>query len=223
MEEELFTSPQFLRSMGAGGAKPLLTKVISPLCSFFLANLFTCWLSHSTTSPQRWSAFIYIYKSIFIIHWTFKHLKAVRGCFKFFGQNRKTVLYQTIQHYPLTIHVGVQQQKPAQTLSLEKKNSFNQTFSTTHPFKITTLFPPLHTNFSASYLFWFSNDQCPSLIFVISLHYIVLNIFWDISDKYEVWPMPNVQCPMPHIIFPQEDLDYLFAHTGLCEEEVQVC
>ena len=32
----------------------------------------------------------------------------------------------------------------------------------------------------------------------------------------------NVQCPMPHIIFPQEDLDYLFAHTGLCEEEVQV-
>ena len=27
--EELFTSPQFLRRMGAGGAKPLLTKVIS--------------------------------------------------------------------------------------------------------------------------------------------------------------------------------------------------
>ena len=34
--------------------------------------------------------------------------------------------------------------------------------------------------------------------------------------------MSNIQCPMPHIIFPQEDLDYLFAHTGLCEEEVQV-
>ena len=132
MEEELFTSPQFLRRMGAGGAKPLLTKVISPLCSFFLANLFTCWLSHSTTSPQRWSAFIYIYKSIFIIHWTFKHLKAVRGCFKFFGQNRKTVLYQTIQHYPLTIHVGVQQQKPAQTLSLEKTLSIKRFQPLTH-------------------------------------------------------------------------------------------
>ena len=36
--------------------------------------------------------------------------------------------------------------------------------------------------------------------------------------------MANAQCSMPnvHIIFPQEDLDYLFAHTGLCEEEVQV-
>ena len=32
---KLFTSSQFPRRMGAGGAKPLLTKVISPLCSFF--------------------------------------------------------------------------------------------------------------------------------------------------------------------------------------------
>ena len=41
--EELFTSPQFLRRMGAGGAKPLLTKVISPLrvakCQFFYTDI----------------------------------------------------------------------------------------------------------------------------------------------------------------------------------------
>ena len=35
-------------------------------------------------------------KVFFIIHLTFKHLKAVRGCLKFFEQKRKTLLYQTI-------------------------------------------------------------------------------------------------------------------------------
>ena len=59
--EELFTSPQFLRRMGAGGAKPLLTKVISPLCSFSNFGKFLHMLTLTFNNPPTKMICLYLY------------------------------------------------------------------------------------------------------------------------------------------------------------------
>ena len=58
---KLFTSSQFPRRMGAGGAKPLLTKVISPLCSFSNFGKFLHMLTLTFNNPPTKMICLYLY------------------------------------------------------------------------------------------------------------------------------------------------------------------